>query len=85
LRTQCGARDPARPRSPADLGTNRHVAFGLGTHFCLGVNLARLTLRVFFEERTQRLCELRSLAPPVYEPNGFIKGVTRFDLAFRAR
>jgi hypothetical protein len=40
---------------------------------------------VFFEELTQRLCELRALAPPVYEANAFIEGVTRFDLAFRSR
>ena len=45
----------------------------------------RLTSRVFIEELTQRVCELRALAPPVYEANVFIKGVTRFDLAFRAR
>jgi cytochrome P450 family 142 subfamily A polypeptide 1 len=68
-----------------DRDPNPHVAFGLGTHFCLGANLARLTLRVFFEELTQRLRELRALAPPVYEANVFIKGVTRLDLAFRAR
>jgi cytochrome P450 family 142 subfamily A polypeptide 1 len=68
-----------------DRRPNPHVAFGLGTHFCLGANLARLVLRVFFEELTQRLTGLRALAPPAYEANVFIKGVERFDLGFRSR
>jgi cholest-4-en-3-one 26-monooxygenase len=41
---------------------NHHVAFGFGTHFCLGASLARLEIRVFFEELLARLGPLR-LAP----------------------
>jgi cytochrome P450 family 142 subfamily A polypeptide 1 len=64
---------------------NPHVAFGLGTHFCLGANLARLTLRVFFEELADRIERVEALAPPVYEANVFVKGVRRFDVRLHWR
>jgi cytochrome P450 family 142 subfamily A polypeptide 1 len=38
---------------------NHHVAFGFGTHFCLGANLARLELRVLFEELLRRVPDFR--------------------------
>ena len=52
---------------------NHHVAFGFGTHFCLGASLARLEIRVMFEELLGRLPELR-LAPgaePAKVPSAF--------------
>ena len=41
---------------------NHHVAFGFGTHFCLGASLARLEIRVMFEELFARLPDWQ-LAP----------------------
>lgn len=64
---------------------NPHVAFGLGTHFCLGANLARLTLRIFFEELSRRISKIEAIGPPIYEPNVFIKGVSRFDVRLESR
>ena len=43
---------------------NPHMGFGHGVHYCLGANLARLELRVLFEEILGRYCEVR-LAQPV--------------------
>src|SRR5439155_413398 len=43
---------------------NPHVAFGFGTHFCLGAALARLEIRVMFEELLPRLRDPH-LAPGV--------------------
>jgi cholest-4-en-3-one 26-monooxygenase len=64
---------------------NRHIAFGQGTHFCLGANLARLELRLLFEALTRRWTNLRVLTPPDIEPNVFAGAVRRFDLAFDLR
>jgi cytochrome P450 family 142 subfamily A polypeptide 1 len=51
--------DEARFEQPERLDVlrspNEHVAFGSGAHFCLGASLARLELRVVFEQALRRL------------------------------
>ena len=64
---------------------NPHLAFGNGTHFCIGANLARLELRLLFGALTQRWTNLRAVAPPDLEPNIFAGAVRRFELAFDPR
>jgi cytochrome P450 family 142 subfamily A polypeptide 1 len=70
--------DVARPPS-------MHLAFGFGTHFCLGANLARLEVRLLLEELTQRIRDLRPVTEPDVEPNVFARAVRRFDLGFELR
>ncbi|MGF6428522.1 MULTISPECIES: cytochrome P450 [Bradyrhizobium] len=48
--------DPDRFRS--DRKPNRHVAFGYGAHLCLGQYLAKLEMRILFEELLPRLKSL---------------------------
>jgi cholest-4-en-3-one 26-monooxygenase len=63
---------------------NPHVAFGFGTHFCLGAALARLEIRVMFEELLPRLRGLR-LAPgsaPERIPNAFVRGFRSLHVEF---
>jgi cytochrome P450 family 142 subfamily A polypeptide 1 len=64
---------------------NPHVAFGQGTHFCVGANLARLELRMLFAELTRRWTDLRALTPMDLEPNIFATAVRSFHLAFTPR
>jgi cytochrome P450 family 142 subfamily A polypeptide 1 len=56
---------------------NEHVAFGIGAHFCLGANLARLELRVLLEELLPRMPGLRlaSDEPPPLRASNFISGL----------
>jgi cytochrome P450 len=42
---------------------NPHLGFGQGVHYCLGANLARLELRVLFEELLTRFSAVRVARP----------------------
>ncbi len=66
---------------------NEHVAFGFGAHFCLGASLARLELRVMFEELLRRLPDLAlaSDAPLPRRPSNFIVGIERMPVRFTPR
>jgi cytochrome P450 family 142 subfamily A polypeptide 1 len=64
---------------------NPHVAFGFGTHFCLGASLARLELRTLFALLTRRITNLRVLAEPDIEPNIFVGAVRSLRLGFDRR
>jgi cytochrome P450 family 142 subfamily A polypeptide 1 len=65
---------------------NPHIAFGFGTHFCLGAALARLEIRVMFEELLPRLRNLRLAAGTVPEriPNAFVRGFRSLHVEFDA-
>jgi cholest-4-en-3-one 26-monooxygenase len=63
---------------------NRHVAFGFGTHFCLGAHLARLEIRVLFEELLRRLpdWELIDPAEPQILPASFARAFDSIRIRF---
>jgi cytochrome P450 family 142 subfamily A polypeptide 1 len=46
-------------RFRVDRDPNPHVGFGVGPHFCLGANLARLEIKAVFEELFARLGDIR--------------------------
>ena len=64
---------------------NHHLAFGSGTHFCVGANLARFELRALLEELTPRIKDLHVISPPDIEENIFAGAVRSFELGFTRR
>ena len=69
-----------------DREENAHLAFGIGPHFCLGANLARLEIRVVFEELARRLPNIRMAegAVPMYTgTNTLVHGVESIPVTYR--
>jgi cytochrome P450 family 142 subfamily A polypeptide 1 len=65
---------------------NEHLAFGSGTHFCLGASLARLELTVMLEKLLDRLPDLAltSDQPPPLRPATFVSGPESMPVQFAA-
>ena len=63
---------------------NDHLAFGLGTHFCLGANLARLEVRTMVEQLLVRLPDLAlaSDAPLRMREANFVSGAEEMAVTF---
>jgi len=61
---------------------NEHVAFGIGEHFCLGSNLARMEIRVMFEEVLRRLPDIELAGPAARLRSNFINGIKRMPVRF---
>jgi cytochrome P450 family 142 subfamily A polypeptide 1 len=63
---------------------NDHVAFGFGTHYCLGNSLARVELRVMFEHLLRRLPDIELVAPtePESRAANFISGYEAMPVRF---
>ena len=85
-RDECVFHEPER--FIADREPNQHLAFGgYGAHFCLGASLARLELRVMFEELLRWLPDatLADDAKLPLRPSNFIVGIEHMPIAFTPR
>ncbi|ANI42157.1 cytochrome P450 [Mycolicibacterium vaccae] len=63
---------------------NSHLAFGFGTHFCLGNQLARLELRLMLTKVLQRLPDMRLADEGMLplRPANFVSGLESMPVVF---
>ena len=61
--------------------SNPHMAFGTGTHFCIGSHMARLEMRVTLEELLKRFPNFRLSGPVERLSSNFISGIKRMPIA----
>ncbi len=77
-------RDETRYEDPDRFDVTRnpeHQAFGAGgRHFCLGTALARLELRILFEETLARYPRMELAGQPVYAESAFINQLKRLPV-----
>jgi len=66
-----------------DRTPNRHLAFGVGEHFCVGSHLARMELLVAFRHVARRLDEVELAGPVERLRSGAVGGVKHLPIRYR--
>lgn len=82
-------RDPRQFVDPDRLDVtraeNRHLAFGMGIHFCLGAPLARIEGQIALGEMARRLRSPElAVAAPEYKENITLRGLASLPVRFTA-
>jgi hypothetical protein len=82
-----GNRDEAVFEAPqaflADRKPNKQLAFGYGAHLCLGQHLAKMEMRILWEELLPRLSDLALDGEPAMSESLFVNGPKRLPIRFR--
>jgi len=82
-------RDPAVFDDPhtfrIDRSPNPQQSFGIGEHFCLGANLARLSLRLLFTELLGTIDNVELEAPPRRLHSNLINGIKEMRIRYDVR
>ncbi len=68
-----------------DRTPNEHYGFGIGVHFCLGANLARLELQEIFKRLVARLDRVELAGPVDRMHSSFVGGIKRMPVRWRLR
>lgn len=82
-----GNRDEAVFEDPfvfkADRKPNKHLAFGYGAHLCLGQHLAKMEMRILWEELLPRLESVELDGEPAMSEAVFVNGPKRLPIRFK--
>jgi cytochrome P450 len=68
----------------ADRNPNRHLSFGYGAHLCLGQHLAKMEMRILFEELLPRLASVELDGEPRLSEAVFVNGPKKLPIRFTA-
>ena len=66
----------------SDRKPNKHLSFGYGAHLCLGQHLAKLEMRILFEELLPRLASLEPDGEARLSQSWFVNGLKSLPLRF---
>ena len=65
-----------------DRPVNRHIAFGYGPHLCLGMHMARMEMRIFYEELLRRTDRIELAGDPAWLASTTVGGLKRLPIRF---
>ena len=60
----------------------KHIAFGYGPHVCLGQHLAKMEMRLFFDELLSRVEHFEIAGTPRWVHSNFVGGLKEFPIRF---
>ena len=64
---------------------NRHIAFGVGEHFCAGAHVARLEMEVAYKHLLPRIEEIELAGPPERLYSALVGGVKHLPIRYRLK
>ncbi|MGC1399508.1 cytochrome P450 [Candidatus Binatus sp.] len=64
---------------------NNHLTFSHGNHFCIGSGVARLEMRVMFEEVLRRMSDIELAGPVEWLRTNFNCGIKHMPIKFKPR
>ncbi|QQQ79997.1 cytochrome P450 [Saccharothrix sp. 6-C] len=64
---------------------NKHLAFGIGPHYCVGHSVARVTLRILFDELLGRYQDFEAAGTPERLVSNFVSGYKHVPITAKRR